>query len=96
MTDDAAGELSAEELADLRVRLERLDRRSSTAWTRTTLALIAKYPGVTVSALARQAGHDRGSFKVNVRQLDDIGLTERSGTGYRLSPLGEALLRALS
>ena len=46
-------------------------------------------------ALARHAGRDRAAFKVDVRKLKELGLTESLEVGYRLSPRGEALLRAM-
>lgn len=88
--------LDAEQLAELKARLDRMDARSSGGpWTRSTLRLIAQYPGVVSTALARHAGQERPVFKVNVRKLKELGLTESLGTGYRLSPRGEALLRSL-
>lgn len=90
------GDLTPEEVDDLRARLDRMDHRASgRPWTRGTLALIAKYPGVVSTALARRAGYERQDFKVNVRKLKELGLTESLDVGYRLSPRGEALLRAL-
>lgn len=90
------GDLDDEQLAELRSRLDRLDRRSTTGpWTRRTLRLIEQYPGVVSTALARHAHQDRPAFKINVRKLKELGLTESLGTGYRLSPRGEALLRTL-
>jgi hypothetical protein len=86
--DDAA-------IADLRARLDRLDRRGEAPWTATTLRLIARYPGIVSTALARHAGRDRAAFKVDVRKLKELGLTESLEVGYRLSPRGEALLRAM-
>jgi hypothetical protein len=92
-----AGALSPDEVSDLRARLDHLDRRSSTGpWTRSTLRLIEKYPGVVSTVLARHADQERPVFKLNVRKLKEIGLTESLMTGYRLSPRGEAVLRALS
>jgi hypothetical protein len=89
--------LSADDVADLRARLDRLDRRSpSGPWTRSTLRLIAQYPGVVSTVLARHADQERPVFKVNVRKLKELGLTESLGTGYRISPRGEALMRALA
>lgn len=88
--------LTPDEIDDLRARLDRMDHRASgKPWTRGTLALIAKYPGVVSTALARRAGYERKDFKVNVRKLKELGLTESLDVGYRLSPRGEALLRAL-
>jgi hypothetical protein len=88
-------ELTPDRLADLVGRLERLDRRSAgSAWTRSTLRLIERYPGVVSTTLARHAQQDRPTFKLNVRKLKELGLTESLDTGYRLSPRGHALLRA--
>ena len=64
-------------------------------WTRTTLQLIEKYPGVVSTALARHAEQERPAFKINVRKLKEMGLTESLEVGYRLSPRGDALLRAI-
>ena len=47
------------------------------------------------TALARHAQQDRPAFKINVRKLKEMGLTESLDTGYRLSPRGEALLREI-
>jgi hypothetical protein len=90
--DDA---LTDDDIAALRARLDRLDRSGGTPWTRTTLQLIEKYPGVVSTALARQTGQERPDFKINVRKLKEMGLTESLQVGYRLSPRGEALLRAI-
>ncbi len=90
--DDA---LTDDDLVALRTRLDRLDRSAGTPWTRTTLRLIEKYPGVVSTALARQTGQERPAFKINVRKLKEMGLTESLDVGYRLSPRGEALLRAI-
>ena len=81
------------DLAEVIARLNRLDRNG--AWTRSTLQLIERYPGIVSTTLARHAGQDRPSFKLNVRKLKELGLTESLDVGYRLSPRGEAVLRAL-
>ncbi|MCU1501617.1 MAG: hypothetical protein JWM12_971, partial [Ilumatobacteraceae bacterium] len=86
-------ELGADDLEALRARLARLDR--GRPWTRSTLRLIERYPGVVSTALARHAGMDRAAFKLDVRKLKELGLTESLDIGYRLSPRGEALLRAI-
>jgi hypothetical protein len=89
-------DLTDDEIAALTARLDRLDARSPTGpWTRTTLRLIDKYPGVVSTALARHARQDRPAFKINVRKLKELGLTESLDIGYRLSPRGEALLRSI-
>ena len=75
----------------IQARLDRLDKASKTgAWTTKTLHLIANYPGVVSTALARQLDADRPAFKINVRKLKELGLTQSLEVGYRLSPLGEA------
>jgi hypothetical protein len=92
--NDAA--LSDEEVASIRARLDRFDRASSSGpWTRSTLRLIEKYPGVVSTVLAKHAGQERPAFKINVRKLKELGLTESLGTGYRLSPRGDVVLRSL-
>lgn len=88
--------LTDDDVEALRLKLDRLDRRpGGPPWTRQTLRLIETYPGVVSTALARQVGYERAEFKVRVRALKELGLTESLSTGYRLSPRGEALLRAL-
>lgn len=85
--------LDADQLAAVRATLERLDRGSP--WTRSTMLLIERYPGVVSTALARHAGKERPAFKIDVRKLKELGLTESLDVGYRLSPRGQAVLRAL-
>jgi hypothetical protein len=57
-----------------------------------TLSLIAARPGVVSTVLAEALGRDRPSFKVDVRKLKRLGLTESLEIGYRLSPRGQAFL----
>jgi hypothetical protein len=91
--NDAA--LDSERLAKLEARLARMDQTSTMgAWTRKTLWLIATHPGVVSTALAQRMKMERPVFKINVRKLKELGLTESLDVGYRLSPLGEAFLRA--
>jgi hypothetical protein len=88
-------DLSADDVAALVKRLDRLDAASSHGpWTRATLDLIAARPGTVSTALAEALGRDRPSFKVDVRKLKAMGLTESLDVGYRLSPRGQALLAA--
>ena len=35
---------------------------------------------------------ERAAFKINVRKLKELGLTESLEVGYRLSPLGEVFM----
>ena len=86
-------ETSPEDLAAVVARLARLDR--DRAWTRSTLQLIDRYPGIVSTTLARHAGQERATFKLDVRKLKELGLTESLDVGYRLSARGEAVLRVL-
>ena len=52
-------------------------------------------PGVVSTALAPQVGLERPAFKLNVRKLKSSGLTESLEIGYRISPRGLAVMRAL-
>ncbi len=74
-------------------QLDRLDRATRHGpWTRTVLALIGAHPGVVSTELAAKVNRPRPDFKQDVRKLKRIGLTESLEVGYRLSPLGAALL----
>jgi hypothetical protein len=61
-------------------------------WAAPILRLIADNPGVVSTELAPQVGMDRAPFKLRVRRLKALGLTESLDIGYRLSPRGAALL----
>jgi hypothetical protein len=72
-------------------RLDRLDAASPTGpWTRGTLDVIARRPGVRAADLAAELGRERLPFKADVRKLKRLGLTESLEVGYRLSPRGRA------
>jgi hypothetical protein len=87
---DAAG------LADIERRLKRLDRTSRHgAWTTAVLRAIAERPGVRAAELAAGFGRPRDPFKLDVRKLKELGLTESLRPGYRLSPRGRHVLDAL-
>jgi hypothetical protein len=86
-------ELSADDLAELDRRLARLDAASTHGrWTGRVLQLIADHPAVVSTKLAEAAGRDRPAFKLDVRKLKKLGLTESLERGYRLSPRGRAYL----
>jgi hypothetical protein len=79
--------------AELTRRLARLDGAGRHGpWTMAVLRLIRDRPGVRAGDLAAAVGWDRASFKVDVRKLKELGLTESLEVGYRLSPRGRALL----
>jgi hypothetical protein len=89
--DDA---LTDDDVTDVRTRLDRLDRAAPEPWTDATLRAIASQPAVVSTTLAEQLGMDRPAFKLNVRKLKALGLTESLDVGYRLSPRGAAFLAA--
>jgi hypothetical protein len=78
-------------------RLQRLDSESKHGpWIRETLFLIAAKPGVRAEDLAASVGREKIPFKLDVRKLKEMGLTESLRTGYRISPRGEAVLKHLA
>jgi hypothetical protein len=78
-------------------RLARLDAASSRgAWTRDVLELIAAHPEERAADLAAGIGRERMPFKLDVRKLKELGLTESLPIGYRLSPRGRAILNRLA
>jgi len=84
-------------LIEIGGRLQRLDSISKHGpWTWETLGLIADNPGVRAEDLAASVGREKMPFKLDVRKLKEMGLTESLLTGYRLSPRGEAVLRYLA
>jgi hypothetical protein len=89
-------ELTDADIEEIDRRLARLDKASSHgAWTAATLDLIAAEPERRAGDLAALAGRERDPFKVDVRKLKNLGLTESLEVGYRLSPRGEAYRRAV-
>jgi hypothetical protein len=85
------------EIAELTRRLDRLDRASRHGpWTRATLEAIGDDPGTRAVDLAASLGRTRDPFKLDVRKLKELGLTESLRPGYRLSPRGRAVLRSLA
>lgn len=81
------------ELAALIAWLDRLDAAAASGpWTRQSLALIDRSPGVRAPELAAELGRETLSWKTDVRKLKEKGLTESLAIGYRLSPRGEALV----
>lgn len=78
------------DLARIADALIRLDRPAP--WTGRTLEAIARHPGVRAGDLCALVGMDRDDFKLKVRKLKALGLTESLEVGYRLSPRGQAVL----
>jgi len=93
MTDGPSDHtVDAADVQATRERLTRLDHGRS--WVDATLRLLERYPGMSIAALARRSSTDVSTCKADVRRLVELGVAERSGTGARLTALGEALLRS--
>ncbi|HJS51803.1 MAG TPA: hypothetical protein VJ781_07865, partial [Pyrinomonadaceae bacterium] len=89
-------DLSDAELAELIVKLEKLDRNSKRGpWTKEYLEVIDSMPNTYSGLLANYLGLEIGDFKPWVRKLKALGLTESLHPGYKLSPRGEKVLAAL-
>ncbi len=85
----------ADEVASIQARLDRLDRASRYgAWTREALDLIDRFPQRRAPDLAARVGRPTAEFKTDVRELEELGLTESLDVGYRLSPRGAAVVDA--
>ena len=82
-------DVSSAALDEIETRLARLDARGP--WTAAVLELIAAHPGVRAPDLAARLGRETLAFKIDVRKLKALGLTESLEVGYRLSPRGQAL-----
>ncbi|HYI66633.1 MAG TPA: hypothetical protein VEW95_06920 [Candidatus Limnocylindrales bacterium] len=84
------------QLREIERRLARLDRASKHGpWTHSVLRIIHDQPEVRAAALAPELGRERLPFKLDVRKLKELGLTESLPRGYRLSPRGRATLEWL-
>ena len=87
-------QLDPTEIAVLREKLTRMDAEGR--WTRATLRLIEKHPRVAASKLAAKVGRETAPFKVDVRKLKQLGLTQSFEVGYEISPRGRAYLEAIA
>jgi hypothetical protein len=87
--------LTSADVSTLRAKLERTDRAAAQPWTHSTLRQIQRLPGVVSTELAAEAGQDRHTYKLRVRRLKALGLTESLERGYRLSPRGQAYLASI-
>jgi hypothetical protein len=84
--------LTKEDVEAITQRLAKLDR--DTPWTLEVLKLIERRPRVAASKLAASLGRETEPFKVDVRKLKKLGLTQSYEVGYEVSPRGQAWLRA--
>ena len=83
--------------AEIETRLARLDGASRHGpWTLPVMLAIRDRPGVPAADLAASFGRERMPFKLDVRKLKELGLTESLRPGYRLSPRGEAVVATLA
>ena len=88
---------SATAMAELEQKLARLDKASRDgAWTLRYLQLIASQPRTRAVDLAASIGLEKKPFKLRVRKLKELGLTESLEKGYQLSPRGRSFLRRQS
>jgi len=79
--------LGPDEVAAIKKRLARYG-----AWPLPTLRLIRRHPRVAASKLAAMLGRETAPFKVDVRKLKKLGLTQSFEVGYEVSPRGRAFL----
>ena len=85
--------LSAEDVAALDAKLERLDRAAAHGrWTLRYLDLIREHPQRRAPDLAEMEGRETAPFKLDVRKLKNLGLTVSFPVGYEVSPRGLAYL----
>jgi hypothetical protein len=86
--------LNAAERAVVAKRLQRMDAASELGpWTHQYLELIEARPAQRAPELAELMGLTTKPFKMRVRRLKELGLTESLRVGYRLSPRGVSYLR---
>lgn len=83
-------QLSDDDVAAIEKKLDRLDRAEP--WTMKTLRIIERHPQVAARVLAEKLGRERDPFKVDVRKLKRLGLTQSFEVGYEISPRGRAYL----
>jgi hypothetical protein len=89
----SSADLTADDVAELDRRLERLDRASSHGpWTLPYLELIRAHPQRRAPDLAEMVGRETAPFKIDVRKLKNLGLTVSFPVGYEVSPRGLAYL----
>jgi hypothetical protein len=83
--------LTKEDVELICKKLKRLDGKKP--WIRQTLKLIVRRPKVAASKLAKSIGRETEPFKIDVRKLKKLGLTQSFEVGYGLSPRGRAFLK---
>jgi hypothetical protein len=86
-------QLGPDDVEVIRGKLARMDAKSP--WTMQTLALIEEHPQIAASKLAAKVGRETEPFKIDVRKLKKLGLTQSFEVGYEIAPRGRAYLRAI-
>jgi hypothetical protein len=84
--------LAAGGLEELIAKLDAMDRRATSPWTRQTLREIEASPGLRSTELALNLGRERVDLKTDIRKLKALGLTLSMDVGYRLSARGVQVL----
>jgi len=84
--------LATDALDEIIAKLDAMDRRAPTAWTRQTLRAINANPGLRSTELAMMLGRERFDLKRDIRKLKALGLTLSLDVGYRLSARGTQIL----
>jgi hypothetical protein len=88
--------LTKNELEEIIGKLKKLDAGSQRGnWTQLYLQMIHDQPNTHAQILAESIGLTIPTFKPWVRKLKALGLTESLRPGYRLSPRGQKVLKAL-
>jgi Mn-dependent DtxR family transcriptional regulator len=88
----AKRDLDDDDVAEIDVRLQRMDAGRPRPWTRAVLRFLAESPGTRSAELSEQLGIDQGRLKSDIRRLKRLGLTRSLERGYELSPRGQAYL----
>ena len=89
--------LSKAELEEIISQLRKLDTGSQRGkWTQLYLQMIHDQPNTHAQILAESIGLTIPTFKPWVRKLKALGLTESLRPGYRLSPRGQKVLKAMN
>jgi hypothetical protein len=86
--------LDDSDVVAITAKLARMDR--PTKWTAKTLAIIERNPRIAASKLAAKLKRETLPFKVDVRKLKRLGLTQSFEVGYEISPRGRAYLDAVA
>jgi hypothetical protein len=85
--------LTSDDVETIRAKLARMDQGEP--WTMATLRLVEAEPRIAASKLAAKLGRETAPFKIDVRKLKKLGLTQSFEVGYEIAPRGRAYLDAV-